>query len=447
MRILHYFLGFPPYRSGGLTKYSFDLMKAQATRGDEVLALWPGTMRVVSKKIEIRQKKRVEGIENFELINPLPIPLDEGVKDIDAFTMLGNREVFLTFLKQHSPEVIHVHTLMGIYKEFFEAAQMLNIKTMFTTHDYYGICPKVTLYRHGYACEDDHDCLDCVSCNQSALSLKKIKILQSPVYRQLKNSPLVKKIRKNHRGSFFEAENEIDINMENDEIEKLGKGYRRLREYYTGILLEIDLIHFNSSVAENIYKRFITPQNVRTVTITHKDIGDYRNQTKSDSDKLRITCLAPAKPFKGYNILKTALDELWESGERNFKLKMFSPVPEPRQYMVVQENGFEYSKLANIMEETDVLVAPSVWYETFGFTVLEAISYGVPVIVSDNVGAKDIIGSGGIIVKAGSVEELKEAIVSLSKQRVLELRNNIRKEVNIKTWDRFLDENYMMYEE
>ena len=29
MKILHYFLGFPPYRSGGLTKYAFDLMTAQ----------------------------------------------------------------------------------------------------------------------------------------------------------------------------------------------------------------------------------------------------------------------------------------------------------------------------------------------------------------------------------------------------------------------------------
>lgn len=39
----------------------------------------------------------------------------------------------------------------------------------------------------------------------------------------------------------------------------------------------------------------------------------------------------------------------------------------------------------------DVLVVPSIWKETFGFVVLEALSYGVPVIVSDNVGAKDVV--------------------------------------------------------
>lgn len=37
MKIIHYFLGFPPYRSGGLTKYAFDLMKAQVNDGHEVL--------------------------------------------------------------------------------------------------------------------------------------------------------------------------------------------------------------------------------------------------------------------------------------------------------------------------------------------------------------------------------------------------------------------------
>ena len=37
MKILHYALGFPPYRSGGLTKMCIDLMVQQAKEG---LAGW-----------------------------------------------------------------------------------------------------------------------------------------------------------------------------------------------------------------------------------------------------------------------------------------------------------------------------------------------------------------------------------------------------------------------
>ena len=36
MRILHYSLGFPPYRRGGLTKYCLDLMAAQEMQGNVV---------------------------------------------------------------------------------------------------------------------------------------------------------------------------------------------------------------------------------------------------------------------------------------------------------------------------------------------------------------------------------------------------------------------------
>ena len=40
MRILHYTLGFQPYRSGGLVRYVSDLMLAQASMGHNVFALY-----------------------------------------------------------------------------------------------------------------------------------------------------------------------------------------------------------------------------------------------------------------------------------------------------------------------------------------------------------------------------------------------------------------------
>ena len=153
--------------------------------------------------------------------------------------------------------------------------------------------------------------------------------------------------------------------------------------------------------------------------------------------------MAPAKPFKGYNVLCQALDELWQEGKRDFELKLFSPVPVKKPYMVVQEEGFAYSQLGKIM--ADVLVAPSVWYETFGFTVLEALSYGVPVIVSDHMGAKDIVGNGGIVVTAGDKEALARVLKEMNVEKVRELRKNIKTDVRVKTWKYFLGENHDLY--
>lgn len=57
MNILHYALGFPPYRSGGLTKLCIDLMEQQVKEGHTVAMLWPGQMGVVNQKVAIKNTK------------------------------------------------------------------------------------------------------------------------------------------------------------------------------------------------------------------------------------------------------------------------------------------------------------------------------------------------------------------------------------------------------
>ena len=442
MKIMHYFLGFPPYRSGGLTKYAFDLMSAQVEDGNAVTALWPGEIKRLGDKPYIKKKEDINNIENYELINPLPIPLDEGIKEVESFKRPCDSNIYRHYLGKIRPDVIHIHTLMGLHKEFVDVACELRIYMVFTSHDYFGLCPKVTFYRYGYCCDDDKNCENCIQCNLSALSLKKIQLMQSALYRKMKNNAIIKKIRRRHRLDFFGSE--ILPDMPHVDIEQLSRDYRDLRAYYVHMYEEIDCIHFTSTIAENIFKRYVNPQNSQVISITHKGIEDNRNIYKVESTKLRILYLAPAKPYKGFDILKEALDELWREGEDDFELKIFSPVRNPSPYMVIKEEGYDYSELENIFSNADVLIAPSVWYETFGFTVLEAISYGVPVIVSNNIGAKDIIGGAGIIVKTGSPKELKESIRTIYENKRKAYKMKISND-NIKLWKDFVWENYQLY--
>ncbi len=446
MNILHYFLGFPPYRSGGLTKYAFDVMSAQVDMGYRVSALWPGEIKLFGNTVRICRRKEISGIHSYELINPLPVALDEGVADPAAYMVPCKNEAYEEFLKKLQPDAIHIHTLMGLHREFLAAAKKLGIPTVFTSHDYYGICPKVTLYRFGVVCQGAGDCNNCVSCNLRGLSMKKILVVQSPLYRALKNSPMVRYLRKRHRGNFFAEETAPEMPADMD-VETKAAQFQKLRQYYVDMLSTVDKIHFNSTLTERIYRQYITPKNSRVISITHRDIRDCRDLPHRESDTLRITCLAPAKPFKGYPILKKALDDLWVSGKQDFVLQMFGPVPEPAPYLKTQESGFQYSELPQIMADTDVLVAPSVWYETFGFTVLEALSFGVPVIITDHVGAKDIVGDGGIIVPAGSAEALQEAIAGLTPEKLETMRQAVREHVQIKTWMEFMKENNALYED
>ena len=52
MNILHYSLGFPPYRRGGMTKYCIDLMAEQLRVGHNVAMIWPGRIKKYGYKCD-----------------------------------------------------------------------------------------------------------------------------------------------------------------------------------------------------------------------------------------------------------------------------------------------------------------------------------------------------------------------------------------------------------
>lgn len=413
MKILHYALGFPPYRSGGLTKFCVDLMVQQAKEGKEVAMLWPGQMGFIKKKTKVKDRGDVvlkhQKVKSYEIINPLPVSFDEGINDFIAFTTDGDKKIYSEFLKNYKPNVIHVHTLMGLHKVFLEAAKEQEIRLVFTTHDFFPICPKVTMFRKGTICEHIKDCSECNVCNVTALGLNKIRILQSPIYRFMKDSFIVKKLRKQHRDNYL-SENNVD-----DDVVPVGtsENYKRLREYYGSMLELMDIIHYNSSVTKNVYESVYGKLNNAVIGITHSDIKDNRHLKNFSNDKFRIRYLGPQSGAKGFFILKKAMDELWKE-QQNFCLDVhFEPI-ERSEYMKVH-GRYVYEDLKDIFDETDVLVAPSIWYETFGFTVLEAVSYGVPIVISGNVGAKDILANGaGIVIDKFDSEKIKSIFKNLT---------------------------------
>ena len=78
---------------------------------------------------------------------------------------------------------------MGIHKEFIDAANYLNIKIVFTSHDYYGICPKVNLITNDQkVCNDYKNGESCIECNSNGYKTSLIYIMQSKIYRDFKES-------------------------------------------------------------------------------------------------------------------------------------------------------------------------------------------------------------------------------------------------------------------
>ena len=95
---------------------------------------------------------------------------------------------------------------------------------------------------------------------------------------------------------------------------------------------------------------------------------------------------------------------------------------------------YTYEELQKIFQDTDVLIVPSIWYETFGYTVLEALSVGVPVILSGTVGARDILEEGAaIIIDDINCEKLYSVVRNLSAEKLAEMNRIIVEKQKIMT--------------
>ncbi|MEW8983208.1 MAG: glycosyltransferase [Bacillus anthracis] len=431
MKILHISLGLPPYRTGGLTKYSVDLMHSQGQE-HQVFLLYPGKF-TFSKRTAIKKNKPYGSISVYELVNPLPIPLLNGINQPEHFMKEIDHKVYEEFLIELKPEVIHVHTLMGIHKEFFETAKKLDIKIVFTTHDYFGLCPKVNLMdSKGNICNDFDDGKSCIECNVNALSLPMIHVMQSYPYRYLKDSSIVRLLRKIKKNQAKNNTVATRVEREIEEIDvNLATYYIELRDYYLTIFKLIDYFHFNSSIAKEQFEKYLDV-NGKIVSISHQDISDYRQERKvkqRENEVVRLGYLGPIDTYKGFYALKNQLDSLNEKGYTNWHLRVYGDfindpdTYDPKYYTFY--GRYNYDQLKDIFNEFDLLIIPSIWKETFGFIGLEAQSYGVPIMVSEYVGFKDLVQDGetGFIYKLNKDDFINKLSMILDDTSLLDYVN------------------------
>ncbi|PFG32338.1 glycosyltransferase [Sanguibacter antarcticus] len=74
-------------------------------------------------------------------------------------------------------------------------------------------------------------------------------------------------------------------------------------------------------------------------------------------------------------------------------------------------------RLAEHVRSLDVLAVPSLpqpgWVEQFGRVAVEAMASGVPVVASDSGALPDVLQDAGLLVPAGDVEALRDALVTV----------------------------------
>ncbi len=167
----------------------------------------------------------------------------------------------------------------------------------------------------------------------------------------------------------------------------------------------------------------VIPNGVDTVRLT--DIKTENRKLKTEST-LRLGCISRLSPEKGVDLLIEAIAQLAGVhleivGEGREETKLKAMVKASNITDMVTFTPF-VERVTDVYSRIDVLVLPSRDNDPFGLAAAEAMTLGIPVIVTDQCGVAGYLESNrdALVVPANSVSALKQAIESMQNADVRE---------------------------
>ena len=399
MKIMHYSLGLPPVRTGGLTAYVTDLMAQQTKSGNSVYLVFPGRMRIFRKKKiylgnPIANQKF--GISTIEMFNALPLALSGGIKEPDKFMRTAEIGIFQKLLTDVNPDIIHIHTFMGLPEEFLLAAQYLKIPVIFTTHDYFGLAPEPTFFFNGHNYNDNNTTDQWVRIGRQAMSIWKLRIFQSKFYPQIRK---IFYLIRDGSTSQFESRT-IDYQPTQRDIVLFSK----LRTYYNHMFSLVSYFLFNSEETRSIYEQQLGPiTQGEVLSLSNSRLHSQRLE-KTKSKKIRLGFIGQDNAQKGFPIFLELSKKL---DPDKYEFHTYGYAPKQAYIGIVQHGRYSSKEIETIYKDIDVTIVPSQCHETFGFVAVESVCFDTPVLVSSSVGSKDLLPHSNIF---NSIEELVDII-------------------------------------
>lgn len=252
--------------------------------------------------------------------------------------------------------------------------------------------------------------------------------------------------------SFTESANFFQDEPNRMNIERmLGLSMQRVWEKWFAKkhLRYINLFTYTSPVIKNFYKKFHIPEEKMKFVPPFTKLGDDTTNTelhKLNQNEFRIIFVGRLVRYKGVDFLLKALKKI---DNANIWLDVVGDGPDKDRLRKIKNklglknvkwHGFLGKKeLENIYKNAHVLIHPTIDPEPFGMVVLEAMSFGLPIITSKGSGSEWVADKAGLAFKNKSINDLKNKIIKIYNNRGLrdEMSRKAVERVkyfNYKTW-------------
>lgn len=279
--------------------------------------------------------------------------------------------------------IIHIHGWMkALSSSIFYVAEKNKFKTVVTFHDYFSACPNGGFYNYKKEeiCNIEPMKLKCIKCNCDSRNYF-FKIYR--IIRQIVQNNIIKI---NQKIKYIVSISDYSINILKGSINKNAK----IKRIYNPI--QANMENRIENINENKYYLFV---------------GRLSKEKGADLFCKAITKLG----YKGIVV-----------GEGDQKRVL------QKEYKNIEFVGWKNNKeIIEYMKKARALIFPSLWYEGAPLTPLEALSIGLPCIVSDKCAAIEFIQEKitGLIFKRNSIDDLIEKIKICENDEFLkEISNN-----------------------
>lgn len=173
------------------------------------------------------------------------------------------------------------------------------------------------------------------------------------------------------------------------------------------------------------------------------DVSKFKKVPKED-EVFRVIFAGSISFQKGIQYLLQAVSELELD---NFELVLIGRIENSEMEKLVKNTKnckfigrIPQDKLYWQYSQGSLFVQPSI-QDGFAMTIIEAMSCGLPIISTTNVGGSDIINSGenGYVVPIRNVQVLKDKIIELYNdvEKLKQMSENAKKTASLYTWDRY----------
>lgn len=203
------------------------------------------------------------------------------------------------------------------------------------------------------------------------------------------------------------------------------------------------IIAVSNSIKENLLEKGIKENKIEVIYHGLKKIPHF-DDCYSENTPIKICYIGRMEKVKNVDFLINKLISLKDSFD--FVCELYGDGKERERLENIVKNaelqdrikfmGYK-NNISDILVNYDLLVQPS-FYESFGLSVLEAMSQGVPVLCSRVGGMKEIIvdGETGFLFDIESSSEFDEKIKNIATGKIN--LNQIRKNAYISVKQRFL---------